>query len=317
VKAALLPAGAPVAALGELPAGLDLVELPVAGPLPAGLDRVGFLVFALPVGRRLADLVPRLTALEVVQSLYAGVDPLRPLARDGVTLCNAAGVHDGPVAEWIVAVTLALRRRLPDFDDRRRAHRWDDANLAMAEGRAPAIGSLPDLRGARVLIVGHGSIGRATQRLLEPFGALVTGVARRPRPGVHPVDDLPELVPQADVVVLLAPHTPDSERLVDAAFLAALRPGAVLVNAARGALVDTGALVAALREGRIRAALDVTDPEPLPPDHPLWDAPGLLLTPHVAGSVDGWEERAYRLVGDQLRRWVGGEPLVNVRSVDG
>jgi phosphoglycerate dehydrogenase-like enzyme len=167
-----------------------------------------------------------------------------------------------------------------------------------------------------VLVVGAGSIGAAIARRLEPFEVSVTLVARRPRDGVHGVASLPELLPAADVVVLVVPLTQATTGLVDAAFLAAMADGALLVNAARGPVVDTGALTAELATGRIAAAVDVTDPEPLPAGHPLWDMPNFLLTPHVGGSVYGLLPRAYRLVGTQLRRYVAGERLDNV-VIDG
>ena len=139
------------------------------------------------------------------------------------------------------------------------------------------------------------------------------GVARTARDGVGTLDDLDELVPWADVVVLLAPHTDETDRLVDSGFLQRMRHGALLVNAARGGLVDHDALVDAVRDGRVRAALDVTDPEPLPDGHPLWELPGALVTPHVAGAVSGWQRRAWRFAGEQVRRFAAGEQLHNVR----
>jgi phosphoglycerate dehydrogenase-like enzyme len=133
---------------------------------------------------------------------------------------------------------------------------------------------------------------------------------------VHGVEELPRLLPDADVVVLIVPLTEQTRGLVDAGFLAAMRDGALLVNAARGPVADTAALTAALAGGRISAALDVTDPEPLPGDHPLWRMPNVLITPHVGGSVRGLLPRAYRLVGEQLRRYAAGRPLAN-HVVDG
>jgi phosphoglycerate dehydrogenase-like enzyme len=147
---------------------------------------------------------------------------------------------------------------------------------------------------------------------LAPFEVSLTLVARQPRPGVHGIDELPSLLPEADIVVLVVPLTPATTGLVDAAFLAAMPDGALLVNAARGPVVDTEALTAEAGKGRLAAALDVTAPEPLPPDHPLWTMPNVLITPHVGGSVRGLLPRAYRLVGDQLRRLCAGEPLENV-----
>jgi phosphoglycerate dehydrogenase-like enzyme len=165
-----------------------------------------------------------------------------------------------------------------------------------------------------VLVLGYGSIGRAVATRLAPFGVRAVGIARRAREGVEPPEALARLLPEADAVVVLLPHTPETDRLVDAAFLARMKPGAILINAARGRIVHTEALVQALHARRVRAALDVTDPEPLPPDHPLWRAPNVLITPHVAGAVARWRARAHRFAGEQIRRYAAGQPLLNVRS---
>lgn len=298
-----LPEGARRQAVGDLPADLDMRGW------GDGPEEVAFVVLPPPGRQAFSDLLPRMARLEVVQLLNAGVDWV-PALPAGVRLCNGSGVHDGPVAEWVVAVILAMEKRLPHFVDRQREGRWDaTANLAFADG-VPA----RDVSGARVLIVGHGSIGRAVAVRLAAFGADVTGVARRERADTRPLPELPDLLPDADVVVLLAPATDETRGLVDAAFLDRMKDGALLVNAARGSLVDTDALTAAARAGRVRAALDATDPEPLPDGHPLWSTPGILVTPHVAGSSAHWQDRAYALVGDQLRRWAAGEPLRNVRD---
>ncbi len=173
---------------------------------------------------------------------------------------------------------------------------------------------LPALADKRVLLVGHGAIGAAIEARLAPFEVEVVRVARTTRDGVHAIDALPALLPDADVVILCLPLTESSRGLVDAEFLARMRRGALLVNVARGAVVVTDDLVAALHEGRIRAAVDVTDPEPLPADSPLWSAPGLLISPHVGGASSAMWPRAHRLVRDQLHRYAAGEPLRNVVS---
>ncbi len=300
---ALIPGDAPAEAMGPLPDGLRTSSLD-----DPARDRAEVCVLDARDREAFAELLPGLAALRVVQTLNAGVDWV-PQLPDDVTLCNASGVHDGPVAEWIIAAILAMNRNLPRYLDLQRSGEWDHGgNTAHTAGRGCA-----DLGEQRVLIVGHGSIGRALEDRLRPFGTAVLGVAAHARDGVAGRSELPALLPHADVVVLLAPATEVTRGMVDGDFLARMRPGALLVNAARGTLVDTGALLAALGEGRIRAALDCTDPEPLPPGHPLWDAPGVLITPHVAGSSEHWRRRAYRLVGDQLRRYAAGEPLVNVR----
>lgn len=284
--------------LGTLPPDVELVLFPESGLPDAEL--AGIELLALTWERpAMLEALARMPALRVVQSLSAGIDWVLPHVPDRVVLCDAAGVHDVPVAEWVLAAILAELKRLPEARDAQRAGRWDK----------PAV---QELAGRTVLVVGHGSIGRAVERRLAPFDVEVVGVARHRRPGVHAIDELPELLGEADVVVLLVPLTPATERLVDAAFLERMRAGALLVNAARGAVVDTGALRDALHTGHVRAALDVTDPEPLPPGDPLWQAPGALITPHVAGDTPRFRERAYRLVRAQLDRYRAGEPLVNV-----
>jgi phosphoglycerate dehydrogenase-like enzyme len=174
--------------------------------------------------------------------------------------------------------------------------------------------TIRDLEGQTVVIVGHGSIGRALEARLSPFGVRVIGVSRHGRDGSQPVSALPDLLPTADVVVDLLPLTPETEKLVSRDFLARMKPGSLFVNAGRGATVDTEALLDALRAGRVSAALDVTEPEPLPADHPLWRAPNVLITPHIAGATARWFPRGYRFAGEQLRRYVAGQPLLGVET---
>jgi phosphoglycerate dehydrogenase-like enzyme len=208
------------------------------------------------------------------------------------------------VSEWVVMAILAARRGLPEHVRAQHEGTWRPGTEV-----PPA-----DLEGARVLILGYGSIGRTLERYLEPFGVEAMRVARTPRDGVSGVADLPRLLPRADIVVNLLPLTPATRGFIDAGFLALLRPGALLVNASRGAIVDTAALLDALDGRRVRAALDVTDPEPLPDGHPLWSAPGVLITPHIAGDVVAEQQRAWQFAADQVRRYAAGEPLRNVVS---
>lgn len=241
-----------------------------------------------------------------MQSLSAGVDWLLPKAPAGVVVCRAVGVHDIPVAEWVVASILSMQRRFPEFIDYQRRAQWN---------RSPGDdGKIDDIDGHTVLVVGYGSIGGALAARLAPFGARVIGIARNARDGVHAASELPKLLPVADVVVNLLPLTPETEKFVDAAFLAQMKPGALFVNAGRGKTVDTEALLGALRSGSIRAALDVTDPEPLPDGHPLWNAPNILITPHIAGSVARWNARGYRFAGEQIRRYAAGQPVLGVET---
>jgi phosphoglycerate dehydrogenase-like enzyme len=262
--------------------------------LPDGLDVAAFV---LPEGmdREALQEMPRLERLRVVQSLSAGTDWIEARVPPWATLCNARGARDVAMAEWVVGALLG--DAYGQFDAAR-SRVWSDA--------VPR-----ELRGTTVLIVGFGSIGREVKRYLEPFGVTVIGVARRARDGVHAVDELPSLIGRADAVVVLAPLTPGTAGLVDAALLAGMRDGALFVNAGRGRVVDTDALVAELESGRIRAVLDVVDPEPLPGDHPLWDL-AVAITPHNAGDTHAADERAVRLGAEQLVRFARGEPLLNV-----
>jgi phosphoglycerate dehydrogenase-like enzyme len=216
-----------------------------------------------------------------------------------VTVCDAGGTRDIPVAEWVLAVILAATKALPELRDRQREHRWVWRRSS-------------ELAGDTVMILGYGAIGAAVEARLAPFEVDLIRVARHARPGVHPVDDLESLLPRAGIVVVLLPLTPATTGLLDAALLQRMRQDALLVNAARGPIVDTQALLELVRAKRLRAALDVTDPEPLPPEHPLWDEPGVLITPHFAGDTLAAERRAFALVGEQVRRYLRGEPLANV-----
>ncbi|MFB7528536.1 2-hydroxyacid dehydrogenase [Streptomyces sp. NPDC056178] len=256
--------------------------------------------------RPLADM----TRVRVVQTLTAGIDHVEPglgLLPAGVRLCNAKGVHEASTAELALALILASLRGFPGFVRGQAKEEW----------RA---GFYPALADKSVLIVGYGSIGAAIEDRLAPFEcARVARVARSARATargpVHALDDLPALLPEADVVVLSTPLNPSTQGLVGAEFLAAMPDGALLVNVARGGVVDTGALLLELGSGRLRAALDVTDPEPLPAGHPLWHAPNVLITPHVGGSSSAFLPRAKRLVAGQLNRFASGEPVRNVVRV--
>ena len=239
-------------------------------------------------------LLARMPNLKLIQLLSAGADEWLGVLPDGVLLSTCRGAHGGSTAEWVVAALLAMYRETIGFAASQQARRWD----------RHATDTLQD---KRVLIIGAGDLGRQLRRRLEPFDAAVTMVGATARDGVRPVEELPGLLGIHDVVVLTVPLTSRTRGMVDAGFLAVMADGAVLVNAARGPVVDTAALLAELESGRLRAALDVTDPEPLPAEHPLWTAPGLLLTPHVAGSVSGSARRSYAVAAAEIERYAGGE----------
>ena len=287
------------ALLGDPPTGLryELVD-PVDGDVPATIGDVAFYVPPYRLGPEVAAVLPDMASLEVVQTLTAGVDNVRAAVPEGVTLCSGRGIHDTSTAELALTLVLASLRGVPDFVRAQQRHAW------AAQWR-------PSLADRRVLLVGHGAIGQAIEARLTPFEVEITRVARTARDGVHALAELPDLLPDADVVILVVPLTDETRGLVDAAFLDRMKDGALLVNLARGPVVVTADLVAALHTRRITAAIDVVDPEPLPADAPLWDAPGLLVSPHVGGMSSAMWPRAHRLVREQLHRYAAGEPLHN------
>jgi phosphoglycerate dehydrogenase-like enzyme len=289
------------AELGDPPSTLRYEVVDPTHDVPESVGEVAFYVTPYRMGPEVGDVLPRMTGLQVVQTLSAGVDNVRSRIPDGVTLCSGRGIHDSSTAELTLTLILSSLRGVPEFVRAHDRHEW-----------APLW--RPALADKRVLLIGYGAIGQAIEARLLPFETRVTRVARTGRDGVHAMDELPGLLPEADVVVLIVPLTEETGGLVDEAFLAAMPDGALLVNMARGAVVDTDALVAELHSGRITAAVDVVDPEPLPADHPLWSAPGLLISPHVGGASSAMWPRAHRLVRDQLRRFAAGEPLCNVMT---
>ncbi len=294
-----LPTQDAVDHFGPPPPGVEIVVWDGTGDRPAEADRIEFFVARYDAPPVPADVLAGLPRLKVVQLASAGVEPWLDRIPDGVQLCNGRGVHGASTAELALAGLLAVLRELPRFQDAQRARHWD---RELTDG----------LAGRRVLVLGAGDIGSRIAAAARIFDAETTLVARSARPGVRAIADLPALLPEHDVVAIAIPHTPQTHGLVDAAFLAAMPDSAVLVNIARGAIVDTDALLAELQAGRLRAFLDVTDPEPLPSDHPLWAAPNLVLTPHIGGGTRGWQARAYRLVREQVERFAGGRPLQNL-----
>ncbi|MEV8567592.1 2-hydroxyacid dehydrogenase [Streptomyces sp. NPDC051322] len=288
---------------GSWPAGVRVHVwdgLTPADDLPdEALRRVGLWVmpYAVP---GCEVLLPRLPALRAVQSLSAGVEKLVPLVPEGVSVYNGRSLHDASTAEHALGLILAAQRELPRWLADQAAGRWDPHFTR----------SLAD---CRVAVVGYGSIGRAVERRLLACEAEVVRVARRARPAedVRPVSELTELLTDVDIVVLTLPENAFTVGMFGAAELAALPDDALVVNVGRGRTLATEALLPEVATGRLRAALDVTDPEPLPADHPLRTAPGVLITPHVAGGSASFRPRAERLVADQVRRFAGGKPLGN------
>jgi phosphoglycerate dehydrogenase-like enzyme len=290
--------------LGDPPEGLRYEVFRPRDEVPDSVADVRFFVPSYALRKGDAEILGRMSSLEVVQTLTAGVDHIRPYVPDGVLLCNGRGIHDDSTAELALTLVLASLRGVPGFVGAQQRQEW-----------APAW--RPSLADRHVLIVGYGQIGAAIERRLLPFEvASVTRVARRARDGVHAIAELPALLPEADVVILIVPGTPETRHLVDAHALAAMKDGALLVNVSRGSVVDQPALVRELARGRISAAVDVMTPEPLPADDPLWRAPNLLLLPHVGGASSAMWPRAHRVVREQLARFATGQPLENQMTGD-
>lgn len=263
---------------------------------------------------------PWLRGVRVVQAIVAGVEGLLKFLPPDVLLCDARGVHNISTAEWAVTAILASLKYLPFYAELQHSGIWSRRKQAEDHYRAfhpvhrcpyPPI-LIEELYGKRVLIVGYGAIGRAIEDRLRPFGVEVLRIARSARDGVFAAGQLPRLLPEADIIVLIVPLTTETTGMIGAREFSLMKQGALLVNAARGVVVDTPALLAALHSGRICAALDVTDPEPLPEQHPLWSAPNLLITPHIAASTPMFMVRAMEFAGAQIARYLRGEPLENI-----
>ena len=288
----------------DVPHGLVADVFDGVGAVPDSVGEVEYFVLPYPFALARPELMARMPKLRVAQTLTAGIEHIQPFVPPGVTLCNARGLHDASTAELAVALTLAALRSFPAYIRAAVHGLWVPTHES---------GGVDDsLADKTVLIVGYGSVGAAIERRLAGFETDVLRVARTSRDGVFAMAELPALLPTADVVIMVVPVTAETRGMVDAGFLARMKDGALLVNVARGAVVDTDALVAATASGRLRAALDVTDPEPLPTGHPLWTMPNVMITPHVGGASTAFLPRALRLIREQLGRFAAGEPLANV-----
>ena len=304
--------------LGDFPAEAELI--PVSEKMEREVEAEVWIHD--PYATRAMRTWPKLRGVKLVLSLMAGTEWIPGTVGPQVTICNAHGAHNVATAEWTVGAILAMLKQFPLFLDIQRAGNWRRRREASAAYAAISGDERPhhpdvmleELSGKTVMLVGYGAIGKEIERMLEPFRVEVVRVARsaRSEPAVHPVSELTKLLPRADVVVLILPYSTATHWLIDKAQFEAMRRGTLLVNAARGAIVNTGALVEALQAGHIRAALDVTDPEPLPEGHPLWMCPNLLITPHVAGSSPMFAVNALRVAAAELRRYLAGERLQNV-----
>ena len=301
-----MPDASWVADTGEIP-GLEMVTWDIHEPHPRA-DEVAVVVPPYLDPHQRLDLLGTLPRLELVQLLTAGYDNVTPHLPRGVTLSSGGGIHDASTAELALTLILASIRGVPDFVRAQDRHHWIPTRI------------WPALADRRVLVVGYGKVGRAIAARLLAFETTVTAVASRARDGdelvetVHGIDELPALLPDQDVVVVITPLTDATAGLVDAGFLAAMKDGALVVNVARGKVADTDALLAEAASGRLRVAVDVTDPEPLPADHPLWSTPNVLVSPHVGGANTAFRPRALALVRRQLAAYAEGRPLESVVS---
>jgi len=304
--------------LRVMPEGVELIPLADGLEHPVDID----VWIPDPYSTRALRVWPHLRGVRLILSLMAGTEWIPSLVGPHVTICNARGAHNICTAEWTLTAILAMLKYVPLYLDIQRSGDWRRRSEAsrlyqdLTHDRRiyhPPV-KLEELTGKTVLLVGHGSIGKDIERLLDPFHVHILRVARTARttPLVHAVSELDALIPQADVIVLILPLTQESKGLIGAPQFALMRQGALLVNAARGGIVQTDPLVEALNSGRIRAALDVTDPEPLPVDHPLWHCPNLFITPHIGGSSPQFDARALKVAADELRRYINGEPMQNV-----
>lgn len=308
--------------LTVFPPDVEVVRIP-RGPGPVLDVDFWILTFAR---KDTAEAFTRLRGVKVVQSMMAGVDWITPWLPSGITLCDGRGIHDISTSEWVLASILASVKRIPLYCNMQARGEWAGKAAKrdgfLNEGGAQAgqyriLGE--DLAERTVLIVGYGSIGAAIESRLLPFGVNILRIARNAKqsPEVFPVSDLRRLLPEADIVVLIVPLTDETRGLIGAKEIDLIKDNALLVNAARGPVVETQPLLEALGAKRIHAALDVTDPEPLPPGHPLWSAPNCLITPHVAGSTPQFIHRGFRFAAAQLRRFIAGESLENIVSEAG
>jgi phosphoglycerate dehydrogenase-like enzyme len=281
-------------------AGVELFLWDLTGPAPEG--RIDLLV---PPYMGKPGALAALEGVDVglVQSQSIGYDGVADVLPDGCVFANAAGVHETSTAELAVGMMIASQRGMADFARNQATGTWDNSQR-------------PSLADRRVLLVGYGGVGKAIEARLLPFETEVTRMASREREDaggrIFGIDSLYEQLPLHEIVVVSVPLSEQTRQLVDAKFLAAMPDGALLVNVARGPVADTNALLAETSSGRLRAALDVTDPEPLPADHPLWTTPGVLITPHVGGASSAMFPRMVRLVKQQIGLMLAGKEPVNV-----
>jgi len=283
----------------KLPQGMTHAPTDGVAPFTEDLESIEFFVPRYMGGPAAISMIDQMKSLKVIQSPNAGVDDLLAVLPQGVTLCNAAGVHDASTAELAIALSIASRRGFSDFARNQVAGTWVHERK-------------PSLTDSNIAIVGFGNIGKMIASMLKPFDVKVSGFSNSGRDGSFTMDRFDTMLPTFDVVILIVPLNSGTRHFMNATRLQSMKDGAALVNVARGPVVDTDALINELNTRRITAALDVTDPEPLPDGHPLWSAPNLIITPHVGGDSEAFLPRGRKLVEEQAERFVTGVPLLHI-----
>ncbi len=281
------------------PEGITLLS-PDNFPLDnSDLTQVDMYVPSYMGGANALSYAAKMPNLKILQMLNAGYDDALAYLRPGLTLCNARGVHDASTAELAVGLAIASRRGFAEFIREQATGTWNHRRF-------------PALSDSKVGIIGFGSIGKEVARKLSGFDVSITAFTQSGRDGTVKIDDLDKHLPQLDIVILILPLSDSSRHMFNAARLASMKDGALIVNVARGPIIETEALIKELNSRRIYAALDVTDPEPLPQGHPLWSAPNLIVVPHVGGNSEAFEPRGRALIESQLKLLAAGNPLEHV-----
>ena len=283
-----------------VPAGVKKLS-----PATASLDQMDDAMFAeitffvAPYlgGRDGMEYANRMPSLKVLQLLTAGYESALDYVRPEVTLCNGRGIHDASTAELAIGLTIASLRGIPEFVRNQEKGEW-------------VAGRYKSINDRKIGIVGFGAIGQNIAKILAGFDVEILAFSRSGRDGAIKMTEFDAKLPTLDIVILILPLDESSYHLFDERRFGLMKDGALLVNVARGGVVDTDALLAALKTGRITAAVDVTDPEPLPADHPLWRNPRVLITPHTAGRDSGQPGRFLALVEHNLTRYLAGESLI-------
>ena len=281
-----------------LPAGMTHLDSDGFIPAASQFDEIEFYVPSYMGGLKTIEIIPKMKNLKVVHYNQAGYEDILPHIPQGVSLSNGTGIHDVSTSELAVGLTIAARRGFAEFMDNQKQGIWKRTTK-------------PALADSHVGIIGYGHIGKRIASLLEMFETKVTAFTRSGSDGSIKIAEFDAYLPKLDVIILILPLTTESKNFMNAERIKKMKDGATLVNVARGAIIDTDALVAELHTGRITAGLDVTDPEPLPEGHPLWSAPNVIISPHVGGDSGAFQPRARAMVSQQLQLLSENKPLLN------